>query len=89
MNTILPSELIYVIAFIPIVIAIFWLIGRAADRGMLAGPRPLALVFTTAVFFGVASVVDALYGLWWRAAFYAFGALYFAANAWRRHRQRG
>ena len=89
MDTILPSEWPYVIGFVAIVLAVFWLIGRAADRGILVGPRPPAFIFTAALFFGIAALVDGLYGLWWRAAFYAFGCLYFAYTAWRQQRQRG
>ena len=84
MDRILPSEWPYVIGFIAVVLAAFWLIGRAADREWLASPRPPAFIFATAALFGFASLVDALYGLWWRAAFYACGGIYFALTAWRR-----
>lgn len=89
MDTILPSEWPYVIGFVAVMLAAFWLVGRAADRGLLAGPRPVALIVTIALLFAVTSVADMLYGLWWRAAFYAVGALYFATIAWRRRRLRG
>lgn len=88
MDTILPSEWPYVIGFIAVVIALFWLIGRAADRGLLSDrrARPAFLVIA-ALVFGSASVMHALDKEWLGAAIFGASVPIYLLAAWR-HRQR-
>ena len=90
MDRILPSELPYVIGFIAVVLAIFWLIGRAADRGLLSRSvrraHP-AYSIGSALIFGLGCIVFAFDGRWLGASLYGCAVVFFLIDAWRLFRR--
>ena len=86
MDRILPSEWPYVIGFIAIVVAIFWLIGRAADRGWLAGSRRGSPIVDSilALLFGASGVNQVIDGHTTTGALFVCAALLYVVLAWRR-----